>query len=558
MEIKISKKNVQFDMYDEIDIKNSVLPWIYYDERDKMRINIPLLAKYIIYGKYEETSEYMVEYIQALTHDMQKTNTFYIYDYENGVWRMTNEDYFKGYIFKFIPAIIRNNKSKSELWSEIKEKTNYDRMHRFDDFNLGLDDYINFEDGILNIKTKELLPHSSKYLSTIQIPCKYKDVLASKGEAPVFNKYMDDLCLDKPNYKPLLLEFVGAIVSNIPARNIKKILIMKGEGDTGKSQLRSLVEYLIGEKNSFPIQLSQLNDKYMPGFLYGKRLAGHGEASSDVATNLNELKALTGGDLVNFARKYDSPISFVFNGLFWYNSNFFIKFGGDRGDWVYNRLIIMEFNNVIPPKERDKLLLTKMKEEKNGIMYQVLQNLYNFVENDLQFHLNSDLEVLLQKCKEENSPAVLFIQSCFDKVEGSSKEKTLKSAIYQRYTEWCSANKVGIKSKQNFYKELEYTLKDDDGGFFCNIHGTFYLRKYKFNEEKFNKEINNYNKTNVWLSDDEVYEGEHGADALKKKKILDIEKEKFKAQQRKQQEAADNINNILGQDKDYKDYFGKI
>lgn len=523
MELTIDKKDIQFNKVDEIDLKKSKLPWVYTDEKDKLKININLLAKYIVYGTYSGTNESIVEYIKTSSEDAQKNNSYYIYDYTKGIWKMVNEDTFKGYIFRFIPAEIRSNSKKSELWTEVKEKNNNKKNHKFDDFNSGLENYINFEDGMLNIETKELLPHSPKYLSTIQLPCKYKEILESKGKAPVFDKYMEDLCFEKPDYKQLLLEFIGAIVSNIPARSIKKILIMKGEGDTGKSQLRSLVEFLIGEKNSFPIQLSQLNDKYMPGYLYGKRLAGHGEASSNVATNLNEFKALTGGDQVNFARKFDSPISFVFGGLFWYNSNFFIKFGGDRGDWVYNRLIIMEFNNVIPEEKRDKKLLSKMKKEKNGIMYQVLQYLYKFVENDLQFDLNSDLNLLLQKCKEENSPAVQFINAVFDKTEKSAKEKTLKSSIYYPYQRWCDANKMAVKSKQNFFKELEDTLKDEDGSFFCNIHGTYYLRKYRFNEKKFELETNQGTVMNRFLNEDEIYESEYGAEKAAEKKILDLE-----------------------------------
>lgn len=558
MELTIDKKDIQFNKVDEIDLKKSKLPWVYTDEKDKLKININLLAKYIVYGTYSGTNESIVEYIKTSSEDAQKNNSYYIYDYTKGIWKMVNEDTFKGYIFRFIPAEIRSNSKKSELWTEVKEKNNNKKNHKFDDFNSGLENYINFEDGMLNIETKELLPHSPKYLSTIQLPCKYKEILESKGKAPVFDKYMEDLCFEKPDYKQLLLEFIGAIVSNIPARSIKKILIMKGEGDTGKSQLRSLVEFLIGEKNSFPIQLSQLNDKYMPGYLYGKRLAGHGEASSNVATNLNEFKALTGGDQVNFARKFDSPISFVFGGLFWYNSNFFIKFGGDRGDWVYNRLIIMEFNNVIPEKNRDKKLLSKMKKEKNGIMYQILQYLYKFVENDLQFDLNSDLNLLLQKCKEENSPAVQFINAVFDKTEKSAKEKTLKSSIYYPYQRWCDANKMAVKSKQNFFKELEDTLKDEDGSFFCNIHGTYYLRKYRFNEKKFKLETNQGTIMNRFLNEDEFYESEYGTEKAAEKKILDLEEKKFKMEQKKKQEITDNINKITSQNKKYEDYFGKI
>ena len=169
--------------------------------------------------------------------------------------------------------------------------------------------------------------------------------------------------------------------------------------------------------------------------------------------------------------------------------------------------------------------------------------------------LNSDLNLLLQKCKEENSPAVQFINAVFDKTEKSAKEKTLKSSIYYPYQRWCDANKMIVKSKQNFFKELEDTLKDEDGSFFCNIHGTYYLRKYRFNEKKFKLETNQGTVMNRFLNEDEIFESEYGAEKTAEKKILDLEEKKYRIEQKRKEEI---INNITSQNKKYEDYFGKI
>lgn len=536
---KIDKQDIVFNSFGELDVEKSNLPWVEFDDKGKMKVNTVILAKYISYGVYKDTGEYIIDYLQV---QGEKKLDFYIYNRKKGVWSLVGDDMFKGYVFRFIPSEVRNVKLKAELWSEIVENVNPDRKCYFDDFNSDIDNYINFKDGILDISNKTLLPHTPKLKSTIQIPCKYKDVLESKGYAPVFDKYMDDLCDGKPDYKRLLLEFAGAVVSNISGKKIKKALIMKGLGNTGKSKFRNLVEYLIGIENSCPIQFSQLNDKYDVGYLYGKRLAGHGEAADDVATNLKMFKALTGGDQVSSDRKFKSSINFVFNGLFWYNSNFYIKFGGDRGNWVYDRLIIMEFNNVIPEEKRDVLIEEKMKKEKNGIMYQILQHLYEFVENNLKFHLNSDLPRLLKECKEENSPALQFIESCCVKVNRNSREKTLRSSLYNKYVEWCNYNGNVKRGKQNFFKELDDALSDDDGSFFCNIHGTYYVRKYRFDETLFKKEVNSESYTNMFLQDDDIYELEYGKEALDKKKIIEFEQEKNKQKLKQHQATANYVN----------------
>ena len=60
---------------------------------------------------------------------------YYIYDEKCGLWKMINDELFKGYVYKFIPAEKRNNWLKGEVWSEISQNTNLERICKFDDFN---------------------------------------------------------------------------------------------------------------------------------------------------------------------------------------------------------------------------------------------------------------------------------------------------------------------------------------------------------------------------------------------------------------------------------------
>jgi len=91
----------------------------------------------------------------------------------------------------------------------------------------------------------ELMPHAPTVLSTIQIPCKWtgKDI-----PTPVFDRYMETLTNGDAGVKRLLLEFIGACISNIKGWRMKKALFLVGDGDTGKSQLKSLVERLLGQR----------------------------------------------------------------------------------------------------------------------------------------------------------------------------------------------------------------------------------------------------------------------------------------------------------------------
>lgn len=517
----ISRNDLVFNETGELDVKKSKAPWIHIDSNNKISVDMVLLAKYIIRGKYSEDNEWIVEYKQILSDN--GISEFFIYDEDSGVWRKVVGEQFKGYINKFIPGEIRKNTLKNELWSEITQSICTEKICKFDDFNSNIEQYINFQDGFLNIKTKELIPHTHKILSTIQIPCKYKDVIESNGESPVFDKYMNDLCEGKEDYKQLLLEYSGVVMSNISGAKFKKVLFMKGTGDTGKSQLRELMVYMIGPDNHQSIQLKDFTDKYMVSEIYGKRLSGHGELDDGVISNLSKLKAVTGGDTIYSDRKFMKPIQFVYKGLLWFNSNHYPKFGGDKGKWLYDRMILLEFNNVIPENKKDHEILDKMKKEKNGIAFKMLQALYKVLENGYRFDLPDDIDELRRRYMEENSIAIQFIERCCTKAPFGNM-KTLRSMFYNKYVEYCRQSENVPKGKQKVFTEIEETLGTRERTFFCNIHGTWYLRDYVFDPKKFDEEMGNDENRNGQINiplDDKDLEEIEG-------KIIDINSQKLK------------------------------
>ena len=96
-----------------------------------------------------------------------------------------------------------------------------------------------------NIKSKELIPHTPNIITTIQIPCDWND--SEEINAPIFLSYIDKLTNGDSGKKSLLLQFMGACFSSIKGYRFKKALFLVGDGDTGKSQLKSLTEKILGK-----------------------------------------------------------------------------------------------------------------------------------------------------------------------------------------------------------------------------------------------------------------------------------------------------------------------
>lgn len=93
---------------------------------------------------------------------------------------------------------------------------------------------INFQNGLLRITEDGMLlqPRSPDVYSTVQIPYNW---VGKEEPTPVFDAYLDTLTDGDTDIQQLLLEFIGACLSNIKDYRMKKALFLVGDGDTGKS-----------------------------------------------------------------------------------------------------------------------------------------------------------------------------------------------------------------------------------------------------------------------------------------------------------------------------------
>lgn len=243
---------------------------------------------------------------------------------------------------------------------------------------------INFQNGLLKVTATdvELMPHSAEVLSTIQIPCEWKE---NDVETPVFDAYMDTLTDGDDGIRELLMEFIGVCISNVKGWRMKKALFLVGQGDTGKSQLKSLVERLLGRGNFIGIDLKEIESRFGTGAIYGTRLAGSSDMSFLSVDELKTFKKMTGGDSLFAEFKGQQAFEFTFNGLLWFCMNRLPKFGGDDGKWVYDRIMVVECPNVIPKEQQDKQLLDKMYSERDGIVRKAVRALQNVIANGYRF-----------------------------------------------------------------------------------------------------------------------------------------------------------------------------
>ena len=395
-----------------------------------------------------------------------------IYVYTNGYYKFISDDEMKGFIKSFIPYQLRYSKDINEVLYELKTEMNF---VEYEDLNNN-EDIINFQDGLYNIKTNELLPHTPNILSTIQIPAKYEDIKKAPADAPVFFDYMMTLCDDNIETFELLMQCLGVAISNVYAYRTKKALFLVGQGNTGKSQLKRLAEYLVGYNNVSNIDLKKVNDKHGTASLYQKRLAGCNDMSYQRIEDMSIFKQLTGGDAIEIDFKFKNSFNFLFKGFLWFNCNKLPRFGGDTGKWVYERIMPVFCNNVIPKEKQDPMLFEKMLKEKNTILALAIQELQKVVNNNYHFIEPEKLARERIAYEKENNTLLNFIEECCYVKDDTMPSLRLRRSIFKEaYDKYIKLNCNG-RGKINTL-DMNNLLQTNYGETFIKSNGIWYMKK---------------------------------------------------------------------------------
>ena len=331
-------------------------PFIKFDSRGVPSVSVPLLARYC-----REHLEYLIVRDNATGGTLK-------YRYRDGCFHQQSNEMFmgviKGFIAEYDEELVRMGQVSDVMQHLV---TDLDTL-TVADLN-SHEHLINFSNGMLDLSAapdEPLFPHDPDYLSTIQIPCEWH---GKSTPTPIFDRYLNTLTSSDEGYKRLLLEFMGAVISNVKGKRMKKALFLYGDGDTGKSVLKSLAERIVGKGNFIGIDLAEIEARFGTSTIYGKRLAGSSDMSFVTISELKTFKKCTGGDSLFAEFKGMNAFEFVYDGLLWFCMNRLPKFGGDDGTWVYDRIICIPCDNVIPLAKQDKQLLDKLYAEREGIVY---------------------------------------------------------------------------------------------------------------------------------------------------------------------------------------------
>ncbi|GEQ21119.1 hypothetical protein CBU02nite_16250 [Clostridium butyricum] len=407
-------------------------PWIYErNNKGDLGINQGIIANCI-----KKTLDY-----KLIGSPGSEKNMIFIYS--NGVYKKIPKKTLNKYVKAYIPIhLISNN-----LINNISELLMSEEISSYPILN-GDEDIINLQNGLYNVKTGKFNQHDSNYISSIQLDVNYNPNYINHG---YWDNFLDTLTMGDNDLKNIIQEWYGLILSNYDAAEPKKVLILNGPGDTGKSKVISVLTTLLGDGNTKSIQLQKLGDRFELGNIYKMRLIHYGDLPAKIIDDNSTaiMKVLTGGDIVSIELKGLDTFDIKYRGAMMYSCNGLPIVGGDLGKHVFERFLIIPCGDSIPKEKQNPKLMKQLLLDKEYIFQWSMEGLKRLIDNNFKFTYSSKSEQAKKDYAVKSDSVRAFINEYYD-ITGNKKDRIKIRDLYMCYEKYCSSNGKKTVSKDTF------------------------------------------------------------------------------------------------------------
>ena len=371
------------------------------------------------------------------------TRSDIIFLYRRGAYCRLSETELAGEIRKWIPL----GRAAPETINKVVKMILYaDMVKTYEDLDAD-ERFINLKNGLLDINTGELLPHTPELISTLQLDCSFN----TEAKAPRWERFIESLCYDPESEEidqemlTVLQEVTGFLLSPIYGYRIKMaIMLFSALGNTGKSVFLSVVSKILGKDSTANVDFESLgSSRWATGRAFGKRLLAIGDEGGESINSSKIFKQMTGGDQVPAEFKGLQGFDYTFRGVICAACNLLPFFNDDKGDHVAERFLMLNCRHTIPQAERDLLLINKLFEERDGIFMWAMEGLQRFLDNDMHFSHCQSAEDLKAEYRARHDTMYAFLYSGqYVEVTGNRQDYIRKTVFEDLYEVYCEKNDI--------------------------------------------------------------------------------------------------------------------
>lgn len=364
--------------------------------------------------------------------------------YSGGVYLPDGEVEIKKIVEQVMDGFQVTKKAVSEVIGHIQRRT-YIQRDEFDaDKRI-----INLKNGLFDMRTGELKPHTPDYLSTVQIPVTHDPT----ATCPKIDRFLSDV-LEEEDIE-VMLEWFGYVLE--PKYWIQSMLMLLGEGGNGKSTVLNLLSVFIGKRNISSESIHSLaGNRFRVARLHGKLVNIHADISDRELGETGILKLLSGGDDISAEEKGKQPFEFKNFARLLFSANRLPRARDDTDAW-YRRWKFINFTRKFgddqdATKQADPKLLDKLTTDRelSGLLNHAIDSLRGLHERG-GFSNNLSTEESRRIYTRLSDPVAVFLE---DRCIIDPTATVKKSVLFNAYVGYCRDNRQASIGQAAFTKRL--------------------------------------------------------------------------------------------------------
>lgn len=398
------------------------------------------------------------------------SDDMYLYVDDSAAWKFDDGEKQRGTFIKngaerikeivdsYLPAGVNTPSEKTQIVKGVRDKTRV----AADAFKFGEPDEeerkwtVACENGVIDLRTGDLLDFSPEYRCTSKIPVQYDAGIDELGDE--VDAFLDSIVKEEID-KELLLQ---AVAHSLPRTTpTKSFWMLIGPGDNGKSLYLRLLGSLLGDKQG-GMTLKEMcggESQFGSGAVVGKHLVVDDDATATKIHNVNKLKKLTGGNEAEINQKHKQRQSYQSYATIVAASND-PPLIGDQSDAAKSRLkpVVLPHRFTDDPNDDHKAARPESELVDALTDSDELQALLAVAVDYAQQMYRSG-SLIEDRSEDENwglyqhySDSVMrFWSDCMQQDSGA---RVTKEAVYSTYVSWCEydgAEPVSNKGRNNFW-----------------------------------------------------------------------------------------------------------
>ena len=308
-----------------------------------------------------------------------------------------------------------------------------------------------FRNGVLDVKTGELLPFSPAYIITNKIPWDYNKNAYDELVDLTLNK----ICCNDEEIRSILEEMIGACFYRSNTLAGGKAFILTGEGANGKSTFLNMLKAALGKDNYSSLDMKELNDRFSTVRMF-KKLANIGDDISDeFNSDVSVFKKIVTGETIEAEQKGQPKFQFDPYCKLIFSANNIPRIK-DKTGAAQRRILIVPFNAKFTSSDSDydPQIFQKLQQQE-AMEYFIALGVHGLqrVLKEKQFTSSAKVQQELEEYAEKNNPVLSFIKDCEENDFKVMDEPV--NLVFKKYQEFCINSGFTALAMTEFSKQMQ-------------------------------------------------------------------------------------------------------